>query len=86
MCGLVGFIGGVNGGEALSQGAGQAVLRRMSDALIHRGPDDDGVWTLSSVLALGIDACLFLIFPRQVISRWCQLVVCDTNGEKGYDK
>ena len=35
MCGLVGFIGGVNGGEALSQGAGQAVLRRMSDALIH---------------------------------------------------
>jgi len=39
MCGLAGFLGGgpgVVGDEAL--------LRRMSDTLIHRGPDDGGVW------------------------------------------
>lgn len=37
MCGLVGFLGGdVFGDEAL--------LRRMSDTLIHRGPDDGGYW------------------------------------------
>ena len=39
MCGLVGFLGGVAGidGDA-------ALLRRMADTLIHRGPDDDGTW------------------------------------------
>jgi asparagine synthase (glutamine-hydrolysing) len=39
MCGLVGFLGGVAGmdGDA-------SLLRRMSDTLIHRGPDDGGVW------------------------------------------
>ncbi len=39
MCGLVGFLDG---------GAGEdgdvALLRRMSDTLIHRGPDDGGTW------------------------------------------
>ena len=30
--------------EALRQGSGQALLRRMADTLIHRGPDDGGVW------------------------------------------
>jgi len=47
MCGLVGFLGsvtGLDGDEALRQGSGQALLRRMSDTLIHRGPDDGGVW------------------------------------------
>jgi len=36
MCGLVGFLGGVagaDGDEALRQGSGQALLRRMSDTL-----------------------------------------------------
>ena len=39
MCGLVGFLGGVAGidGDA-------ALLRRMADTLIHRGPDDGGTW------------------------------------------
>jgi asparagine synthase (glutamine-hydrolysing) len=39
MCGLVGFLGGIAGvdGDA-------ALLRRMSDPLIHRGPDDGGTW------------------------------------------
>ncbi len=41
MCGFVGFLGG----EATSGLAGdEAVLRRMADAVAHRGPDDDGYW------------------------------------------
>ena len=39
MCGLVGFLGGVAG-----EGSDKALLRRMSDTLIHRGPDDGGTW------------------------------------------
>ncbi len=39
MCGLVGFFGGVAGmiGDEI-------LLRCMADTLIHRGPDDGGVW------------------------------------------
>ncbi|MEQ6341778.1 MAG: asparagine synthase (glutamine-hydrolyzing) [Gammaproteobacteria bacterium] len=39
MCGLVGFLGGVVGADGDA-----ALLRRMADTLIHRGPDDGGVW------------------------------------------
>jgi asparagine synthase (glutamine-hydrolysing) len=39
MCGLVGFFGGVAG-----IGGDGALLRRMSDTIIHRGPDDGGSW------------------------------------------
>jgi asparagine synthase (glutamine-hydrolysing) len=39
MCGLTGFLGGV-----AAEGGGVALLRSMSDKLIHRGPDDGGVW------------------------------------------
>ena len=39
MCGLVGFLGGVAG-----QSCDEALLRRMSDTLVHRGPDDGGIW------------------------------------------
>ena len=39
MCGLVGFLGGTVG-----VGGDDALLRRMSDALTHRGPDDGGIW------------------------------------------
>jgi asparagine synthase (glutamine-hydrolysing) len=39
MCGFAGYAGGaVSGQEARS------VLRRMSDAIAHRGPDDSGSW------------------------------------------
>ena len=39
MCGLIGFIGGV-----VSDGGAEGLLRRMSDTLIYRGPDDGGYW------------------------------------------
>jgi asparagine synthase (glutamine-hydrolysing) len=39
MCGLLGFLGGV-----ACLGGDEALLRRMTDTLIHRGPDDGGVW------------------------------------------
>ncbi|MES2300366.1 MAG: asparagine synthase (glutamine-hydrolyzing) [Pseudomonadota bacterium] len=37
MCGLVGFLGGAAEGDA-------ALLKRMADAIVHRGPDDEGYW------------------------------------------
>lgn len=39
MCGLVGFLG-----EVAGKGGDVALLRRMTDTLIHRGPDDEGNW------------------------------------------
>ncbi|MCA1641884.1 MAG: asparagine synthase (glutamine-hydrolyzing), partial [Acidobacteria bacterium] len=38
MCGIVGVLGGLSRDECL------AVVRRMNDAIIHRGPDEDGAW------------------------------------------
>lgn len=50
MCGIVGFvrIGGL--GDAA---AADSLVRRMSDRLIHRGPDDSGSWTDPAGVALG---------------------------------
>ncbi|MFL6651893.1 MAG: asparagine synthase (glutamine-hydrolyzing) [Sulfurifustaceae bacterium] len=45
MCGLAGFIQLPHGG---AEAAG-TIARRMADRLAHRGPDDSGVWTDSSV-------------------------------------
>ncbi|MEZ5503149.1 MAG: asparagine synthase (glutamine-hydrolyzing) [Halioglobus sp.] len=39
MCGLVGFIGGTHVADGCD-----VMLRRMSDTLRHRGPDDGGYW------------------------------------------
>jgi asparagine synthase (glutamine-hydrolysing) len=39
MCGLVGFLGGAVGADE-----GDMLLRSISDKIIHRGPDDAGVW------------------------------------------
>src|SRR5436305_1983762 len=38
MCGIVGVLGELSREECL------AVVRRMNDAISHRGPDEDGVW------------------------------------------
>lgn len=45
MCGLAGFIQQPHGGAE----AANAIARRMADRLAHRGPDDSGVWSDSSV-------------------------------------
>lgn len=38
MCGIVGIAGDYSRDECL------AILGRMNDSIVHRGPDDDGVW------------------------------------------
>jgi asparagine synthase (glutamine-hydrolysing) len=42
MCGFVGFLGST---PFQARGEHQALLKRMSDAIIHRGPDDAGAWS-----------------------------------------
>jgi asparagine synthase (glutamine-hydrolysing) len=51
MCGITGFLGG----EGFSQdNSCQLLLKNMNDALIHRGPDSEGVWfDKSKKIALG---------------------------------
>src|SRR6266849_2804296 len=39
MCGIAGFISLTNRGAGLGES-----LRRMTDAISHRGPDDEGQW------------------------------------------
>lgn len=51
MCGIAGFLG-------ISSGVGihelQSIARRMADTLVHRGPDDSGIWVDGSAgIALG---------------------------------
>jgi asparagine synthase (glutamine-hydrolysing) len=42
MCGLTGFLGGPS---ALIREEAEALLSRMANAIIHRGPDSGGVWS-----------------------------------------
>ena len=50
MCGLAGFFGTRNRGPDEMRGTAS----RMADAIVHRGPDDSGVWVDSSAgIALG---------------------------------
>ncbi|MBV2182165.1 MAG: asparagine synthase (glutamine-hydrolyzing) [Castellaniella sp.] len=42
MCGFTGFLGATQAGD---QDAARAVLTRMADAIISRGPDDFGLWS-----------------------------------------
>ena len=39
MCGIAGYLSPRPGSD------GHAILRRMADAVAHRGPDDSGTWT-----------------------------------------
>ncbi|HED33226.1 MAG TPA: asparagine synthase (glutamine-hydrolyzing) [Gammaproteobacteria bacterium] len=41
MCGFAGYLGGEKG---LSESAGKAMLKRMADKIMSRGPDDAGYW------------------------------------------
>jgi asparagine synthase (glutamine-hydrolysing) len=38
MCGIVGIVGGFRRDEC------RAIVQRMTDAIVHRGPDDEGIW------------------------------------------
>jgi asparagine synthase (glutamine-hydrolysing) len=42
MCGFLGFLGGV---PACTESDSHALLKRMSDKIVHRGPDDAGYWS-----------------------------------------
>ena len=47
MCGFGGFVDGVNGAvrsSAIEQFCPTATLEQMGAALVHRGPDDGGIW------------------------------------------
>ncbi|MEQ8830480.1 MAG: asparagine synthase (glutamine-hydrolyzing) [Alphaproteobacteria bacterium] len=51
MCGIAGFIDTTRGRDA---DALTAIAKAMSDSMLHRGPDDDGVWCeVSTGVALG---------------------------------
>ncbi len=55
MCGLTGFIAAQHSQPTHEAStAFDAVVRRMTDALLHRGPDDSGIWTDAAAgIALG---------------------------------
>lgn len=50
MCGLVGFLGGGRGRDARETAA---ILERMADAIVSRGPDDAGIWS-DGAAAIGL--------------------------------
>jgi asparagine synthase (glutamine-hydrolysing) len=51
MCGLAGYLGGMQGYGGDHQ---RIVLKRMTDAILTRGPDDEGAWIdLDRAIALG---------------------------------
>lgn len=58
-----------DGEEALRQGLGQALLRCMSDTLIHRGPDDGGVWC-DSEQRIGLIVSRWLHTMHALQSTW----------------
>ena len=41
MCGLVGFLGGI---ASQDKTADEALLKKMTNGIIYRGPDDSGSW------------------------------------------
>ena len=41
MCGFVGYLSEVLADDAIGV---RAMLKRMTDTIVHRGPDDGGIW------------------------------------------
>ncbi len=74
MCGIAGIVGG--------DSAREEAVRRMTDALIHRGPDDSGYFHDSDV-SLGQRrlAIIDLVTGQQPISNETEDVVLICNGE-----
>ena len=51
MCGIAGFL---DRASRMNAEALQAINRGMTDAILHRGPDDEGIWVDPEVgIALG---------------------------------
>lgn len=80
MCGIAGYVG-----PLAREHAGQAVIRRMTDTLAHRGPDDAGVWVdVDSGVALGNRRLAVLDLSaegHQPMSCACGRHVITYNGE-----
>jgi len=49
MCGIAGFVESRGGANPLDLESGRALVHRMCNAIRHRGPDDEGVWTAEGV-------------------------------------
>ncbi|HVA64433.1 MAG TPA: asparagine synthase (glutamine-hydrolyzing) [Terriglobales bacterium] len=77
MCGIAGLAG-----EDRSYRAEAATVRRMCDAIVHRGPDDDGVWVHGAV-GLGMRRLSIIDLPggHQPIHNEDQTVWVVFNGE-----
>lgn len=77
MCGIAGMID-LAGRRSASAG----VVRRMAEAIVHRGPDDDGFWeTPNLVLANRRLAIVGLADGKQPIGNEDGTVQCVFNGE-----
>ncbi len=87
MCGIYGIAGfGGSGGSRLDERSLPALLAAMGEALVHRGPDDDGVWLSQSLqVSVGIGMRRLSIIDvaggRQPILNEDESVVVVCNGE-----
>ncbi len=78
---MCGFAGLVNARSGQTADALRAVVQRMADTLVHRGPDDSGVWIDAEAgIALGhrrlsiID--LSQVGHQPMVSSWRPLYYC----------
>lgn len=80
MCGLTGFFSAVGRTERMNE-----VVCRMTDALVHRGPDDNGVWfDMEAGVALGHRRLSILdlsLAGHQPMVSWSGRYVIVFNGE-----
>ena len=82
MCGIVGFR---SNGASLAPASLRCIVRTMTDALVHRGPDDSGVWIDPDAgLALGHRRLSIIDLSaagRQPMASACGRYVITYNGE-----
>ena len=87
VCGIYGIAGfGGRGGSRIGERSLPALLAAMGEALVHRGPDDDGVWLSQSLqVSVGIGIRRLSIIDvaggRQPIFNEDESVIVVCNGE-----
>src|SRR5262245_16924115 len=82
MCGIAGFVESPTIATALPRDSGCALLHRMCDAIRHRGPDDEGLWTDQGVgLGMRRLSIIDLATGRQPIHNEDRSVWVVFNGE-----